>query len=127
MLIELYTNSNAISKESINEIRSFDSENISDFICDPFTFICATVHSGDSIVGAGIIRVINEFKMTLNPKLSSFMKAKVLKVLIDEGIKRKQCNEIVVSITKGGNHYKDILYKHYGFEEDLGSLMRLEL
>lgn len=113
-------------QEQINEIKKYDKENISDFFSDPFTFNIGIATNGNEVLGAGVIRVINEFKIIINPTLSDFRKAKVINTLIKEAFKNAQCNEIIVDITQGGDHYINILNKHFGFQKAYGEVLRLE-
>ena len=116
-----------IEKSDIIKISEFDTEQIYQFTNDPFTFNSKIVlNDKDEILAAGFIRVVNEFKVTVNPKISNFMKAKVIDELIKYGISNSQCNEIIVELTNGGNHYANILEKHFKFQYGNGILMRLE-
>jgi len=113
-------------KEDIKEIEKFDKEHIHPYIFDPFTFNTGILLADNSqVVGFGIIRVVNEIKLVLNPNLSNFNKARAIKLLLDNGIPLCQCNEIIAYITQGGNHYEGLLKKHYNFEYEPGTLLRL--
>ena len=99
-----------IEKSDIIKISEFDNEQIYQFTNDPFTFNSKIVlNDKDEILAAGFIRVVNEFKVTVNPNISNFMKAKVIDELIKYGLSNSQCNEIIVELTNGGNHYANIL------------------
>lgn len=121
-----------ISKGDLDEISKFDIENISDYLNDPFTFTNGIVYgSNDNVLGCGVIRVINEFKIVIDSKLPNYIKAKVLKLLLDKALKLKQCNEVIISLTQPENfielqHYKDLIQKHYNFQEETGIVLRLE-
>lgn len=100
-----------------SRIREFDVEGLLDFCYDPFTFSIGVVfHEDGSILGVGMIRVVNEFKMIINDKLQDYTKAKMIKMLLEEAKNLSQCNEIIVEITKGGPHYEAILENHFDFQ-----------
>jgi hypothetical protein len=127
MRIEFYTNTNLIDPLLLDELKVFDSEGILKFFNDPFTFnIGITFDNNNKIIGAGIIRVVNEFKMFIDPELSNIKKAAIIKILLDNAENLKQCNETIVEISKGGDHYIDLLVKHYDFYETSGQVLRLE-
>src|SRR6185503_2979987 len=134
MILRLYSNIQSIPKEILDEINLFDIEKISDYFADPFTFNIGIVFndSGDNILGAGINRLINEFKLVLNPESTNHIKAKVLNTLMNKAISMMQCNELSVSLTLPSNfieseHYKDILIKHFDFDEDDNITLRKEI
>ena len=124
MTIDVYNDK--ISSELVDEIRKFDEEGISNYLNDPFTFTTGIVTSGDKIIAAGIIRVINELKVVIRPEISNIHKVKVLKLLLRESNKRIQCNEAIALITDGGYHYVNVLKNHFGFREESGVMLRLE-
>lgn len=126
MKIEFYKNTDLIDPLLLERIQVFDDEKIIDFFKDPFTFNIGIVTDNDKVLGTGVVRVINEVKMVLNPKLSNFKKASIIKTLLNSAMVRTQCSEIIVEISKGGDHYIDLLVKHYDFYETYGKVLRLE-
>ena len=127
MNIQIYDNFEQISDKTVDEIRKFDTEKISDYFYDPFTFVSGIVSNDDRVLAAAVIRVINEFKVVLRPDTHNYIKAKILRDLIKYGVDHMQCNEIIISITQGGEHYQKILEKHFGFYKDNGIVLRKEL
>lgn len=112
-----------------NKIAVFDSEGTVEYLGDKFTFISGVVRNETDIVVLGIGRVVNEFKIVINPKYSNLQVAKAIKTLFNEAINWAKCsgsNETIVIITKGGDKYQEFLSKHFGFEKIDGTPMRLE-
>ncbi len=132
MIINVYNDK--ISDELISEIRKFDSEGISDYLSDPFTFTTGIVFAdnnkndknNEKIIAVGILRVVNELKVSFKSEISNISKAMALKLLLKEINKRMHCNEGIALITNGGNYYVDILKNHFDFQEDPGIFLRLE-
>lgn len=125
MQLEIYQNLDSINKDDIEVLSKYDNEYLLQYLKDPFTFDVGIARDGN-ILGIGIIRVINEFKMLLNPNMTNFRKAKVIKMLLEEASKRSQCNEIIVEISKGGFHYEQLLVDHFDFQPTYGRVFRLE-
>lgn len=126
MTLNIYTTIDQISTEDLRDIINFDYDAVSNFINDPFTFNIGIVKYNGKVVGFGIIRVVNEFKLALDPKISNITKARAIKRLLNSAIELAQCNEIIASITNGGEHYVNLLEKHFRFYRDSGVLTRLE-
>jgi hypothetical protein len=125
MQYNIHTNN--VPLDFVQKIAEFDDEGFSYYLRDPFTFNSAILFGSDGkILGAGVIRVVNEFKMSLDPNLSNLQKAKALKILMKLALEHAQCNEILGVITKGGLSYTKILKDHYGFEFQPGILLKLE-
>lgn len=123
MILTVY---DKVPEDVVKKIQSFDSEHISDYFNDPFTFTVGVVHSDTDTVAVGIIRVVSEYKIIVNPTASNIHKAAAIKQLFIEAIHRTKCNEVLVIITKGGQEYEELLSKHFGFEKINGTPMRLE-
>lgn len=128
MEINHYTdpkNSPDIEKD-LGKIRHYDIENITDFVYDPFTFNTGILIGDNSeVIGMGIIRVINEIKLVLDPGLSNFQKSLAIKKLMNAGVPLCQCNEVIAYITSGGKKYENLLKMHYNFSHEPGTLLRL--
>ena len=117
----------------LNEINKMDIEGISDYFSDPFTFNIGIVYDdiNGKVLGAGIIRVINEFKMVIENNIPDIIKSKVLKTFTDKALELKQCNEVLISLTLPDNieeieKYKELMKKHFNFYENDGIVLRLE-
>lgn len=128
MLIKVYSDSKEIDKKYLDQLILIDEERVLEFINDPFTFNVGIVldDEKEKVLGFGLIRVVNEVKMILNPELSNTIKARVLKYLLDEAKHISQCNEVLAEITRGGDHYIDSLVKHFNFYETSGKVLRFE-
>lgn len=126
MTLDLYTAANQIPIKDFQQLIVIDNDCISTFINDPFTFVIGVMKSDSRVLGFGLIRVVNEFKMALDSGLTNTMKARTIHGLLSSAIKLSQCNEMIASITKGGDHYIQLLEKHFRFSVDPGVLMRLE-
>ena len=129
MKLDLYSLDIPVPPKISEKIRKFDKEYISDYFYDPFTFdigILSDSNSEGKILGAGIIRVVNEFKMILNPELSDFKKARIIDILMKIAKEKAQCNEIIIEITQGGKHYINLLTNHFDFQKTYGEVLRLE-
>ena len=128
--VELYKSN--VPKEDIKEIMRFDKEGITEFISDPFTFDVGIVkNESGKVIGVGITRVINEFKMALDDELPALQKANTLKLLMGNAIELAVCNEVLITLTlpeklRELERYKRIMEKHFGFYKDNGIVMRLE-
>ena len=111
-----------------DEISKFDNEKIFNLVKDPYTFTHGIVLNDveDLVLGLGIVRVVDEFKVVLNPSSTNLMKAKTLRYLLGYGITQMSTNEVIASITQGGDQYVNILEKHYKFYKDTGILVRME-
>ena len=107
------------SATEIIKISKFDEEGLFQFFNDPYTFDSGIVFddSGDKILGAGIVRVLEEVRTTIDPKLDDFQKAKIVKILVETAIKRRKTPEMLAFISKGGYSYRELLHKHFGFNE----------
>ena len=131
MDLEIHKNISSISVEELIKIFNLDIDGTFNYFDDPFTFNIGVVKNGDQILGAGIIRVVNELKMILDQDLPRITKAKVLQGLMDEAIKLRQCKELLVTLTfpqdfKKLMKYSNLLKDHYNFYEDNSILMRKE-
>lgn len=126
MILDIHASIKTIKEEDLEQLRLIDNEKLVEFFNDPFTFNIGIVYEHGKILGFGLIRVVNEFKMSLDPNISEFSKAKTIKKLLDSACELSQCNEIIVEITKGGMHYIDSLVKHYNFYETKSTVLRME-
>jgi len=130
MIVKIYDNN--ISSDLIDEIKKFDGEGISNYLNDPFTFTTGIVTASfkekeeNQIVAIGILRVVNELKITIRPEISNINKAMAITLLLKEVNKNMQCNEAIALITAGGDHYINILKDHFKFREESGVMLRLE-
>jgi len=114
-------------KQDIKKLFEFDNEGICDYLNDSFTFNKGILISDKGLViGAGVLRVLNEFKMTLDPTLSDYQKAKAIKMLMKVALEKSQCNEILLKITKDIPKFSSLLMTHYNFEITPGLTLRLE-
>ncbi|MEX0596830.1 MAG: hypothetical protein WD512_10040 [Candidatus Paceibacterota bacterium] len=124
--MELYK---VITEEDKNKISVFDTDGVLDYTEDKFTLIQGIVKQEDEVIALGIGRIVNEFKISINPKFSNFQVAKAIKTLFEEAMdwaKKFGSNEILVIITKGGENYENLLIKHFGFEKVSGTPLRGE-
>lgn len=129
MILKTFKNIDEIPPEDLLSIATYDKDKTFDYFGNPFTFDIGIVTDDDRIIGAGIIRVINEFKMIMNPHLPKLTRIKTLKLLIEKAIELKQCSEVLVSLTspygeKDLKNYIKLLRSEYGFYEDLGKVLR---
>jgi len=112
-------------EEDSETIKSFDKEGLSHFLDDPFTFKRIIIENEEGIILVGMRRVINEFKIITNNNCSNLDIARALNhayyILLQDAIKRCP-TEIYVFITRGGNHFINLLKKHMGFKEVKDSL-----
>ncbi len=118
-----------ITEADRNKIAVFDSEGIAEYLDDKFTFISGVVRNETDIIVLGVGRVVNEFKIVVNPKYSKFQIAKAISTLFREAnhwAKHGGSNETIVIITKGNKPYIKLLNRHFGFEEIDGTPMKLE-
>lgn len=114
-----------IPPKVVEEVKKFDMDGcVSSYLNDPFTFTTGLAISGGKIIAVGVVRVINEIKIVIDPSIHDLTKARALKLLLDEAPLKTQCNEVVAVITQGGNHYVNILKNHYEFKEDYGVFLR---
>lgn len=128
MNLRVYHKEEGIPENLRSQINDFQVERITEFFEDPYTFNIGIVTDEDDIVlGVGVIRVVNEFKMQLNPQLSNLSKARVLKSLLNEAISRRHCGEIIAMITQGGVSYEDMLIKHFNFQKMDGTPLKWEI
>ncbi len=122
--------SREIRENDIEEIKSFDKENIFPYLFDPFTFGKVIIENESGIVLVGMRRVVNEFKVIVNNKYSSLDIARAIKEGFNVGIHdaQKRCpTEIYVFITNGGEHYIKFLKKHMDFKDVQGVALKLEV
>lgn len=109
----------AVSKDDqdlLNQVAEFDKEGLLPWVNDPFTFEKIAVFEDGKVIGLGLLRVVEEYKVIIDPSISNLKKAKVIKELMAESNHRSRCNEVIVFITNGGSHYAEMLKKHFGFE-----------
>ena len=106
------------TENEIDKIRKYDEEGLSYYFNDPYTFDSGIIFSDsrDEILGAGIIRVLEEVRTVIDPKLDNFQKAKIVHTLIKNAIKRRRTHEILAFISKGGKDYANLLQNHFGFK-----------
>lgn len=127
MNIKVYKSWKEIPEETVKEIYQFDKEKIGGYFFDPFTFHIGVVFANDGrVIGAGVVRVVNEFKIIMNPEFKNITKAKSISKLFDAALSNMQCNEAVVEITQGEEHYEELLIKHFKFFHTYGNVLRLE-
>lgn len=111
-------------------IEAYDEEKTLLYAKDPFVIVNGLVEDEDNVVALGICKLVNEFKLIVNPQASQIKKAAAIQKLIVEATKacrREGSNEVVSVITQGGKKYVNFLNKRYGFEELPGIPMRLEI
>jgi hypothetical protein len=123
MKIDIY---DKIPPEIAIKIKEFDTGEMSSYLNDPFTFTTGVISMKDKIIAAGIIRVVNELKITAKLEVSDINKAMAISLLFKAAKEKMQCNEAFALITQGGDHYVNILKNHYKFYEDHGVFLRLE-
>ena len=107
----------------------FDSERLLPYLDDPFTTLAGIIED-DRPIAVGIVRLVNEFKIIVNPDISAFKKAKAINALMRAAIyntSQHGANEIYALITQGGEHYQELLSKHFEFYTPAGTLMKKEL
>lgn len=124
MIFDIHSSIKSISNKDLERLKLIDEEGLETWLSDPFTFNICICYEGNQILGFGLIRVVNEFRMCLNRDYSNFKKAKIIKGLLCRAIELGQCNEIIVEISKGGPHYIQSLVNR-GFKE-LDPVLRLE-
>lgn len=124
----VYEKGESLPVDYIKQVEEFQSELIADFFHDPYTFsIGFVINEEGKVQGVGLIRVINEFKMQLNPELSNLTKVRVIKDLLNEAISRRHCGEILAMITQGGASYVGLLEKHFNFHRIDGTPLKWEI
>lgn len=119
-----------VTEKDFKALLPFDDEGIALYLNDPFTQISGIIREdNDEVVAVGILRMINEWKLIVNPLASHFEVSKAIKELSKQGMTyclAHGSNEIYARITKGGDHYTKLLKKHFGFKEANGILLKLE-
>jgi hypothetical protein len=124
----VYTKGESIPQSYIDQVIGFQSEEISEYFKDPYTFDIGFVLDDEQrVLGVGLIRVIAEFKMQLSPSLSNPEKAIIVRDLMNEAISRRPCGEIVAFISQGGLSYELFLQKHFDFNKIKGTPMKWEV
>lgn len=116
MIFDIHSSIKSISSKDLIKLKEIDEEGLNTWIEDPFTFNICICWEKDKILGFGLIRIVNEFRMCLNEDSSNYKKAKVIKELMGCAIELSQCNEILVEISKGGPQYTQSLINR-GFKE----------
>ena len=92
---------------------------------DPFTYKSGIVEDKNKVIAVGILRLINEWKLIVNPKSSNYQIAKAIKLLTEQALKESS-TEIHAIIDKGGEKYIELLKRHFNFREPEGSFLRME-
>ena len=115
------------NKSLLDNLKSSDSEGILDYVDDPFTFIIIAVFDeDDTIIGVGLQRVIEEYKIVMNNSVSNYKKMQAIDGLFGAVRSCIKSNEAIVLLTKDQERFKAILKKHYEFEEREGTFLFLE-
>ena len=128
MNLAVYIKGDSLPLGILEQIKQFQTEDISEYFSDPYTFDIGIITDEENkVLGVGIIRVVDELKMSLNNELSNIEKAIALKALLNEAIARRHCGEILVMITQGGEHYVNLLQRHFDFQEIKGIPMKWEI
>jgi hypothetical protein len=104
----------------LNQVVEFDEEGLLSWVGDTFTMERVAVLEDGRVLALGLLRVIEEYKIILDPKLKNTKKAAIIKELMEESTVRSRCNETIVFITRGGDHYVRLLKKHFGFTDREG-------
>lgn len=116
-----------LTDKIINEIQLFDTENIIPYCSDPFTELNGIVFDEEDVVAVGVNKIVNEFKVIVNPAIGRFRISQAIKALIIQAIedmKEKGSNEILAVVTQGGMPYEKFLERHFKFEKISGALMK---
>jgi hypothetical protein len=109
------------------QIALYDRENMLLFLDDPFTLKTVVLQNeAGEAIGLGLIRPITEYKMVLNPNLSLTEKVKGLQMLMHTARIEDPCNESLIIVTQGGQHFVNILEKHFNFFKVNGIPLKLE-
>lgn len=119
--------SNPLREEVIEEIRKFDTEGLLDYINDPFTFEVGVVYEDDKPIAFAILKVIEEYKIAIDERLSARHKAVIIRDFMSEASIRRRSNEVVVFLTKGGEPYEQFLKRHFNFHKPEGIPLKLEV
>jgi len=110
------------------ELEKIDLEGLASYLSDPFTFSIAAVYNEqDKLVAVGFSRAVEEYKLIVNPDSSSREKAIAIRDLMTLSTHLTKCNEVIVFITKGSEHYENFLKKHFGFHNRDGVPLALEV
>lgn len=122
--------SRELEESDLETIKVFDQENLFPYLLDPFTFKKIVIEDDKGIILVGMRRVINEFKIIPNNARSNLDIVRAIKAAFDVGVKdvMERCpTDVYVFITRGGEHYVNILKKHIGFTEVSGIPLRIEV
>ena len=114
----------------IDTVKLFDSEGIHKFLSDPFTFGKVVLEDEKGIILVGMRRVINEFKIIPNNNRSNLDIAVCIQSAFNMGVSDalQRCpTEVYVFITRGGEHYVNLLKKHMKFTDVKGIPLKLEI
>lgn len=84
-----------------------------------------TFADGDQVLAYGCLKLFSELHLTLDPLISSFQKAKIIKMGVDFGIQNGGNFERLHAIVDDEKEI-EILKKHYGFREVPGKLLVYE-
>ena len=119
------------AEKILNNIKfPFDSENILPYAHDPFTTLNGLVFDNNGVVALGICRLVNEFKVIINPNVGRLKIAVAINKLISSALvhcHKSGSNEIFVILTQGGIPYSKFLTKHFDFEKIDGIAMKKEV
>jgi hypothetical protein len=116
-----------LSNEDLSQLEEIDIEGLMSYLNDPFTFTIALVYDEkDKIIAAGMSRVIEEYKLITNPLASSRVKSIAIRDLMTISTGLAKCNEIIVFVTRGEEHYENFLKKHFNFRKRDGVAMMRE-
>lgn len=117
-------------KSDLEEIKSFDKEELYPFLLDPFTFGKVVIEDEKGIILVGLRRVVNEFKIIPNNSRSSLEISRAIKEAFGVGLQdaKNRCpTEIYVFVTRGGKHYENLLKRHFSFSNIPGVALKLEV
>lgn len=126
MEIKFLDKSNPLTPDLLSKLEEFDSEGISEYVTDPFTFEVAVVYNEDTPIAIGLLRVVEEYKIALDSNLSNNNKAMIVKAFLGEAKKRSKCNEAIVFVTKDKERFERFLKKHFKFKNREGIPLTLE-
>ena len=114
------------NKHLLNEAKEYDNEGIACLADDPFTFnMMAIYDDNDELLGMAAQRVIEEGLMVLNPKASNYKKAKAIKAIFGSLQENRQCNDLIVLLTKDQDRTRKILIKHFDFSDRRGIILEI--
>jgi hypothetical protein len=112
----------------LHQIEKIDKEGLASYLQDPFTFVIVVLLNDDyKLLGVAFSRVVEEYKIILDPELSNREKALAIKEWMSVARDLTRCNEVVVFVTQGGEHYENFLKKHFNFKKREGTPLMLDV